>query len=59
MREVLKDIQTGKFAKEWLLENQANRPQFNAINRMEQEHPIEEVGRELRELMPFIRKPEK
>ncbi|HJV15950.1 MAG TPA: ketol-acid reductoisomerase [Bacillales bacterium] len=57
MKEVLKDIQTGVFAKGWILENQANRPQFNAINRSENNHPIEVVGRELRELMPFIKKP--
>ncbi|WP_163183602.1 ketol-acid reductoisomerase [Neobacillus sedimentimangrovi] len=57
MKEVLKDIQTGAFAKGWILENQANRPQFNAINRAENNHPIEVVGRELRALMPFIKKP--
>jgi ketol-acid reductoisomerase len=59
MKEVLKDIQTGVFAKGWILENQANRPQFNAINRSENKHQIEVVGRELRELMPFIKKPVK
>jgi ketol-acid reductoisomerase len=59
MKEVLKDIQTGVFAKGWILENQANRPQFNAINRSENKHQIELVGRELRELMPFIKKPVK
>lgn len=59
MKEVLNDIQTGVFAKGWILENQANRPQFNAINRSENKHPIEIVGRELRELMPFIKKPVK
>ncbi|GHI00681.1 ketol-acid reductoisomerase [Neobacillus kokaensis] len=57
MKEVLKDIQTGKFAQGWILENQANRPQFNAINRSENNHLIEQVGRELRALMPFIKKP--
>ena len=56
MREVLKDIQSGKFAKEWLLENQVNRPQFNAINEREKNHPIEIVGRKLRALMPFVQK---
>src|SRR5699024_5312735 len=40
MQEVLADIQTGKFAKEWILENQANRPQFNAINQAEKNHQI-------------------
>jgi ketol-acid reductoisomerase len=57
MKEVLTDIQTGAFAKGWILENQANRPQFNAINRAENNHPIEVVGRELRALMPFIKNP--
>ncbi|WP_160723856.1 ketol-acid reductoisomerase [Bacillus sp. USDA818B3_A] len=55
MKEVLKDIQTGKFAQGWILENQTNRPQFNAINRAENNHQIEVVGRELRALMPFIK----
>ena len=57
MREVLKDVQSGEFAKEWILENQANRPRFNAINARENKHQIEEVGRELRELMPFVKNP--
>ncbi|WP_085522296.1 ketol-acid reductoisomerase [Tuberibacillus sp. Marseille-P3662] len=56
MKEVLSDIQTGRFAKGWVLENQVNRPEFNAINEQEKTHPIEVVGRELRELMPFVRK---
>jgi len=56
MREVLKDIRSGQFAKEWILENLANRPQFNAINNREKNHPIEVVGRQLRELMPFVKK---
>lgn len=54
MKDVLTDIQTGKFAKEWLLENQANRPQFTAINNAENNHLIEKVGKELRSLMPFV-----
>ncbi|WAH38184.1 ketol-acid reductoisomerase [Alicyclobacillus dauci] len=54
MKRILSDIQTGKFAKSWILENQSNRPMFNAINRSEQEHPVEVVGRELRAMMPFI-----
>jgi len=55
MKEILKDIQSGAFAKGWILENQSNRPQFNAINRLENEHLIEKVGEELRSLMPFIK----
>ncbi|CDQ20947.1 ketol-acid reductoisomerase [Halobacillus karajensis] len=55
MKDVLTDIQTGKFAKGWILENQVNRPEFNAINARENNHQIEKVGRELRELMPFVK----
>lgn len=54
MKDVLTDIQTGVFAKGWILENQANRPQFNAITANENKHQIEKVGKELRELMPFV-----
>jgi ketol-acid reductoisomerase len=59
MKKLLEEIQTGQFAKGWILENQANRPVFNAINRRENEHPVEVVGRQLRELMPFIRRQRK
>jgi ketol-acid reductoisomerase len=59
MKEVLEDIQSGKFAKGWILENQANRPEFNATNQRENNHQIEVVGRKLRDLMPFIKKDEK
>lgn len=54
MKKILSEIQKGQFAKGWILENQANRPVFNTINRQEQDHPIEVVGRNLREMMPFI-----
>lgn len=57
MKEVLADVQSGEFAKDWILENQANRPRFNAINAREKQHQIEVVGRELRELMPFVKNP--
>ncbi|OZU88131.1 ketol-acid reductoisomerase [Virgibacillus indicus] len=57
MKEILSDIQKGKFAKGWILENQAGRPQFNAINTQENKHLIETVGRELRDLMPFVKNP--
>lgn len=56
MKAVLKDIQEGRFAKGWILENQAGRPEFNAINRRENEHLIEKVGKELRAMMPFVNK---
>ncbi|MFB5662908.1 ketol-acid reductoisomerase [Alteribacillus sp. HJP-4] len=55
MRDILTDIQTGRFAKGWILENQANRPEFNATNERERSHQIERVGRELREMMPFVK----
>ncbi|RKQ35671.1 ketol-acid reductoisomerase [Oceanobacillus halophilus] len=57
MKEVLEDVQNGKFAKGWILENQAGRPQFNAINNQEYKHPITKVGKELRALMPFVKDP--
>lgn len=57
MKEILTDVQTGAFAKGWILENQAGRPQFNAINQAENKHQIETVGRELRDLMPFVKQP--
>jgi ketol-acid reductoisomerase len=55
MRQRLRDIQDGSFARTWILENQAGRPNFNATRRMEAEHPIEKVGAELRAMMPFIK----
>jgi ketol-acid reductoisomerase len=55
MRQVLKDIQTGKFAREWILENQANRPNFNRMKAIEAAHPIEQVGKELRSMMGWLK----
>jgi ketol-acid reductoisomerase len=54
MKKILTEIQTGAFAKEWILENQANRPVFNALRRQSAEHPIEAVGSQLRAMMPWI-----
>ena len=56
MMEILAEIQDGSFAKEWILENQAGRPVYNALKRMDEEHPLELVGRELREMMPWLKK---
>ena len=56
MKNILTDIQTGKFAREWLLENQVGRPNFNAMRRIQAEHPIETVGKDLREKMVFLKK---
>lgn len=55
MRQMLKDIQTGKFAKDWITENLAGRPYFYTMRRKESEHLIEKVGRELRKMMPWIK----
>jgi ketol-acid reductoisomerase len=54
MRRILGEIQSGQFAKEWLLENRVGRPQFNAIARRQAEHPIEQVGATLRGMMSWI-----
>ncbi|MGO1469430.1 MAG: ketol-acid reductoisomerase [Tissierella sp.] len=56
MRKVLKEVQDGTFAREWILENQANRPYFRATRRMESEHPMEIVGANLRDMMSWIKK---
>jgi len=56
MAQILAEIQDGSFAKEWILENQAGRPVYNALKRLEKEHLIEEVGAELREMMPWLKK---
>ncbi len=56
MAQILAEIQDGSFAKEWILENQAGRPVYNALKRMDEEHLIEEVGAELRQMMPWLKK---
>jgi len=56
MKQVLREIQDGSFAREWILENQAGRPAFNAMRRLNAEHPIEEVGSELRGMMSWLKK---
>ncbi len=55
MWEILEEIQSGEFAREWILENQAGRPVFNALLKRDAEHPIEEVGKELRAMMSWIK----
>jgi ketol-acid reductoisomerase len=54
MREILREIQDGEFAKEWILENQAGRPVYNALVRRDAESEIEEVGKNLRGMMSWI-----
>jgi len=56
MKKLLKDVQDGSFAREWVLENQANRPVYSALMRKSFEHPIEKTGAELRALMPWMKK---
>ena len=55
MRQILAEIQDGSFAKEWILENQANCPSFNALRRKDAEHEIEIVGKKLRAMMPWLK----
>ncbi len=54
MKKVLSEVQDGSFARQWILENMARRPNFNAIRRRERDHLIERVGRELRKMMKWI-----
>jgi ketol-acid reductoisomerase len=56
MRQILYEVQSGEFAKEWILENQAKRPVFNALRRQEAAHPIEEVGEKLRSMMGWLKR---
>ena len=56
MKKILKEIQKGRFAKEWINENEAGRPNFNALLKDGDEHQIEAVGKQLREMMPWMRK---
>ena len=58
MEYILEEIQSGEFAKEWILENKANRPVLNALRRREAENPIEEVGSKLRSMMGWLKKEE-
>jgi ketol-acid reductoisomerase len=56
MKKILAEIQSGEFAKKWIIENQANRPVFNAMRKQEAEHQIEKVGKDLRAMMPWLKK---
>lgn len=56
MKKILSEIQNGAFAKEWMLENKANKPVFTALTRKGQNHPIEKVGEKLRAMMPWLKK---
>lgn len=56
MKKILDEIQSGRFAKEWMLENKAKRPVFNALAKKGEAHPIEKVGESLRSMMPWLKK---
>jgi ketol-acid reductoisomerase len=56
MRKMLAEIQSGQFAREWIAENQSGRKKFLAMREAARHQPIEEVGRSLREMMPFLKK---
>ena len=59
MKKILEDVQSGKFAQEWILENLAGRPVYNAIKKQEENHPVEIVGKELRKMMTWIKEDKK
>ena len=56
MKKILEEIQSGQFAKEWILENRAKRPVFSALAKRGEAHPIETVGEKLRAMMPWLKK---
>ncbi|MCC7426153.1 MAG: ketol-acid reductoisomerase [Alphaproteobacteria bacterium] len=56
MKGILADIQTGRFARDWMLENKVNQANFKAMRRQMAAHPIEQVGEKLRAMMPWIKK---
>ena len=55
MKKVLREIQDGTFAKNWILENQSGRPNYNRQKAIDAAHPVEEVGRKLRAAMPWLK----
>jgi ketol-acid reductoisomerase len=56
MKKILAEIQSGQFAREFVLENQAGKPMFTAMRRQESQHPIEEVGKDLRAMFSWLKK---
>ena len=54
MKKLLHEMQTAEFARQWILENKAGAPGFKAMRRRDRQHPVEEVGRQLRSLMGWI-----
>ena len=56
MKKMLKDIRSGKFAREWIKENETGRANFDKLLKAGDTHPIEEVGKKLRAMMPWMKK---
>jgi ketol-acid reductoisomerase len=56
MKKILSEIQSGQFAREWILECKANKAVFNALTRKGEDHPVEDVGKKLRAMMPWLKK---
>ncbi len=56
MRKILSEIQSGQFAREWIKENKTGRKNFLAMREAAREQPVEKVGRELREMMTFLKR---
>jgi ketol-acid reductoisomerase len=54
MKKILHEIQSGQFARDWLLENKVNQPTFQAVRKREREHELEKVGRQLRKMMTWV-----
>ena len=54
MKKILKEIQSGQFAREWILENRSGQPVFKALRRQDRAHPVEQVGQQLRSMMSWI-----
>ena len=54
MKKILKEIQSGEFAKEWMAEHRSGQTKFKTMRKIQAEHPIEKVGEKLRTLMPWI-----
>ena len=56
MKKILSEVQSGKFAKEWIEENRSGRPLFNSLRKKDDTHPIEKIGATLRQMMPWMKK---
>jgi ketol-acid reductoisomerase len=54
MKKMLEEVQSGEFAREWILENQAGRPMFQAVRNREKTLLVEQIGAKLRAMMPFL-----